>query len=109
MVYDRNAREHHLWVRRIKIGPSVTWREVMNKHAWVVKRIGERAAALMSYQEKVSLGVFWKEVLPMVKKHARRQFEMLSGNDYIDVRGFVAWTVYPSPLWAQRIIRKRSR
>lgn len=103
MIYDRKERVHRLWLRKVRVGREMSWRKLVNERSWLIRRLGPQAVKAMSYRETVFLGVPWKEVLRMLPGLVKKHEKMLSQNDYVDLRGFVAWTAYPSPLWAQRI------
>lgn len=108
VVYNSQEKKNTLWVRRMKIGREVTWRSMMGRRDQLIKRLGRTAVEVMSQSETLLLGATWHEVLKMINARIEKQSAYLedmdaSSSEYFQNRGFVAWTVYPSPLWAQRL------
>lgn len=105
MVYNRLEKEHHLWIRRIALGSKVPWKKFMEDRDYdrLVKRLGPKALAAMSQREFVQMGVRFNEVPTVLNSEVDRQMRLFENTQYIDVREFVGWTLYPSVLWASSV------
>lgn len=107
VVYDRTAREHTLCVFHKHLGQKVPWKRFFGGYPQMVKRFGRKAADLMNQSGTVILGLPWKGVLAMLPRTVRHFMDILKDTHYREGRAFAGWTVYASPLWAERILKKR--
>lgn len=110
MIYDERDKKHRLWIRRMRVGPELSWRTLSYRDKDVLlHKVAPSVQKQFLYRPEFSLGATFEEARRHLKSFVARQTHYLRTTDYVQLRAWVGWTVHEGPAWMYWLRKKLRR